>query len=111
MACISKRVDTGQGLTAALQDFAPDVILSDFSLPQFDGMSALQIAKQLAPGIPFVFLSGTIGEERAIDALRAGAVDYVLKENMARLPPAVKRAISEAAAKADQARQRRRSRA
>ncbi len=105
VACISKRVDTGQGLTAALQDFAPDVILSDFSLPQFDGMSALQIAKQLAPGIPFVFLSGTIGEERAIDALRAGAVDYVLKENMARLPPAVKRAISEAAAKADQARQ------
>jgi diguanylate cyclase (GGDEF)-like protein len=105
VSCVSQRVDTEQALTDALRDFAPDVILSDFSLPQFDGMSALRVARQLAPGIPFVFLSGTIGEERAIDALRAGAVDYVLKENMARLAPAVQRALSEAAAKADQARQ------
>ena len=105
IACEWRRVETGPALTQALKEFAPDIILSDFSLPQFDGMSALRIAQAHSPQIPFMFLSGTIGEERAIEALRAGAVDYVLKENMARLAPAVKRAISEAAAGAERIRQ------
>ncbi len=98
LACTSHRVETEKSLIEALRDFKPDVILSDFSLPQFDGLSALNTAHRHAPHVPFIFVSGTIGEERAINALRAGAVDYVLKENLARLAPAVKRAISEAEA-------------
>ncbi|MEO6186905.1 MAG: diguanylate cyclase, partial [Steroidobacteraceae bacterium] len=105
IACEWRRVETGPTLTDALAEFAPDIILSDFSLPHFDGMAALRIAQAQAPMVPFVFLSGTIGEERAIDALRAGAVDYVLKENLARLAPAVKRAIAEAAANVTRIRQ------
>jgi diguanylate cyclase (GGDEF)-like protein len=105
MACSSQRVDTEPALIAALQAFDPHLILSDFSLPQFDGMSALRIVRERAPHVPFLFVSGTIGEERAINALHAGAVDYVLKENLARLEPAVRRALSEAAANADRIRQ------
>ncbi|HEV7138164.1 MAG TPA: EAL domain-containing protein, partial [Steroidobacteraceae bacterium] len=81
---------------AALRELRPDIVLSDFSLPQFDGMSALAIAGAEVPETPFIFVSGTIGEERAIEALRHGAVDYVLKSNLARLAPVVKRALAEA---------------
>ena len=84
-------------MRAALAAELPDVILSDFSLPQFDGVSALAIARQVAPDVPFIFLSGTIGEERAIEALKSGAVDYVLKSNPKRLVPAVARALEDAA--------------
>lgn len=105
LACVWQRVETEQALIAALVEFEPDIILSDFSLPRFDGMSALRIATQQAPHVPFLFVSGTIGEERAINALRAGAVDYVLKENLARLVPAVRRALAEAAVKAERIRQ------
>jgi len=103
--CVWRRVETEQELVAALAEFEPTVILSDFSLPQFDGMSALGIARVHAPGIPFIFLSGTIGEETAIEALHAGAVDYVLKENLARLAPALRRAIHEAAARLERQKQ------
>jgi diguanylate cyclase (GGDEF)-like protein len=97
LRCITQRVDTEPTLRAALQQSIPDVILSDFTLPQFGGLAALEIAQELAPEVPFIFLSGTIGEERAIDALRRGAVDYVLKENIARLAPAVRRALADVA--------------
>lgn len=103
--CISRRVETGPDLIAALHEFAPSVILSDFSLPEFDGLSALRTAREHAPQVPFIFVSGTIGEERAIGALRAGAADYVLKENLARLVPAVERAIGDAEAEAQRVRQ------
>lgn len=106
--CDWLRVQTGPELVAALDDFQPDVILSDFSLPQFDGMEALLISRTRAAQVPFLFLSGTIGEERAIHALHSGAVDYVLKDNLARLAPAVQRgalADAEAAARAERARQ------
>jgi diguanylate cyclase (GGDEF)-like protein len=103
--CEWRRVETEEGLVSALHDFSPHLILSDFSLPQFDGMSALRISQQEAPQVPFLFLSGTIGEERAIQALHAGAMDYVLKENLARLVPAIRRAVNEAAAKSERARQ------
>jgi diguanylate cyclase (GGDEF)-like protein len=83
-------------LRKALQERTPSFILSDFSLPGFDGMAALAIATTVAPDVPFIFLSGTIGEERAIEALHRGAVDYVLKSNPKRLVPAVKRALAEA---------------
>ncbi|HLF11824.1 MAG TPA: diguanylate cyclase, partial [Gammaproteobacteria bacterium] len=78
---------------AALAEFTPQVILSDFSLPRFDGLSALKIARAEAPAVPFIFVSGTIGEERAIEALQGGASDYVLKENLRRLVPAIRNAI------------------
>src|SRR5690606_1015421 len=105
LACEWRRVETEQALIEGLHDFNPELILSDFSLPQFDGMSALRVARENAPRVPFVFLSGTIGEERAIQALRAGAVDYVLKENLARLGPAIQRALDEAEARRERDRQ------
>jgi len=83
-------------MRSALRDGLPDLILSDFSLPGFDGMSALAIARVEAADVPFIFLSGTIGEERAIEALKCGAIDYVLKSNPIRLVPAIKRALAEA---------------
>lgn len=95
-SCNWKRVDTEDGLKQALCGRRPDLVLSDFTLPGFDGISALEIVRELAPDIPFIFLSGTIGEERAIDALQRGAHDYVLKTNLARLAPAVRRALSDA---------------
>ena len=94
--CRYRIVTREDELRAALQERTPSFILSDFSLPGFDGMSALATATQVAPDVPFIFLSGTIGEERAIEALRRGAVDYVLKSNPMRLVPAVKRALAEA---------------
>src|SRR4030088_536107 len=88
--------DTEQGFVTALREFCPDVILSDFSMPGFDGMAALALARDLAPDTPFVFVSGTLGEEYAIRALKNGATDYVLKTNLVRLPAAVERALAEA---------------
>lgn len=98
--CVHIRTDTEPNFRAALARFRPHIILSDFSLPGFDGLTALKIATTEAPDIPFIFLSGTIGEERAIEALRRGAVDYVLKTNSARLVPAVRRALREVSERA-----------
>ncbi len=94
--CVCTRVETEEQFGAALRERTFDIILSDFSLPQFDGMSALRIASLEHPEIPFIFVSGTLGEERAIEALRCGAIDYVLKSNLKRLVPAVSRALREA---------------
>ena len=96
---VMRRVDTEEGMRSALREFSPQIILSDFTLPRFDGLRALETARECAPEVPFLFLSGTIGEERAIEALHRGAVDYVLKTNLARLGPAVKRARREAEAR------------
>ena len=87
------RVASGQALQAALEDFAPDIILSDYSMPGFGGHDALEIVMQRRPQTPFVYVSGTIGEERAIEALQRGASDYVLKENLRRLPAAIERSL------------------
>ena len=94
---IAHRVDTERDLEETLADSRPDLILSDYNLPDFSGGRALQIAAMRCANVPFIFVSGTIGEERAIEALRHGAVDYVLKDNLARLGPAVRRALREAA--------------
>ena len=88
-------VDTEDAFRRALAEFRPQVILSDFSMPHFDGMWALSLARELAPEVPFIFVSGTMGEEYAVRALKNGAVDYVLKGNLARLPVAVERALQE----------------
>jgi diguanylate cyclase (GGDEF)-like protein/PAS domain S-box-containing protein len=97
-------VDSEESFSRALREFSPDVILSDFSMPGFDGMAALALARELVPDVPFVFVSGTIGEEYAIRALKNGATDYVLKSNLLRLPATVERAIAEARARREKRR-------
>ena len=91
-----RRVETESDLRRECIDFAPDIVLSDFAMPQFDGLSALRIVRELLPHLPFIFVSGTIGEETAIESLRSGANDYVLKTNLPRLPTAVRRALQDA---------------
>jgi PAS domain S-box-containing protein len=88
-------VDDEPGFRAALENSDPDVILSDNNLPDFDGVSALRIARVLAPSTPFIFVSGSIGEERAVETLREGATDYVLKDRLSRLGSAIVRALAE----------------
>ncbi len=95
----SRRVEREADFRRELGEFQPHVILSDFNMPQFDGMHALVIARETVPDIPFIFVSGTLGEDYAIRALKNGASDYVLKSNLVRLPPSVERAVSEAAAR------------
>src|SRR5882724_10243690 len=95
LRCDGRRVETEAAFRLQLEDYRPDVILSDFSMPHFDGMQALAIAAQDYSRIPFIFVSANLGEEYAVRALKNGATDYVLKSNLIRLPSAVERAISE----------------
>jgi two-component system, NarL family, sensor histidine kinase UhpB len=80
----------------ALAGAQPDLVLADYTLPGFDGLAALKIALEQAPHVPFIFVSGSLGEERAIEALKSGATDYVLKDRLQRLPAVVNRALTEA---------------
>ena len=73
----------------------PDIILSDFNLPGFDGFDALKIAAETAPEIPFLFVTGAVGEEMAVITLKSGAKDFILKNNLDRLLPAINRALEE----------------
>jgi PAS domain S-box-containing protein len=86
-------VDNRDDFIAALRDSPPDVILSDYALPGFDGMSALRLARQYVPSTPFIIVTGSINEEIAVDCMRAGAADYLLKNNLARIGPAIEAAI------------------
>ena len=86
--------------TAALERGTPDLILADFTMPGSSGASALALAQEKCPEVPFLFVSRTIGEERAIESFKSGATDYVLKERLERLLPAVRRALREAAERA-----------
>src|SRR3989454_11472293 len=91
------RVQDEADLKHALRSSKPQAVLSDFSMPGFDGIQALRVVREMTPGVPFIFVSGTIGEERAIEAIRFGATDYVLKNNLQRLGTPVRRALSESA--------------
>lgn len=82
--------------TNLLTEFKPDIILSDFNLPTFDGLKALEIAKSTVPNTPFIFVTGTLGEEVAVEAIRSGATDFIVKNRIENLPPAVVRALREA---------------
>src|SRR5256885_2005277 len=93
--CETVRVDSRFDYMAALEQGHWDLILSDNTLPSYDGLSALADARAKCPDVPFVFVSGTLGEEVAIEALKLGATDYVLKQRLSRLKPALKRALRE----------------
>src|ERR1700676_3865505 len=96
VVCEVTRVDTQAALVASLEQGGIDLILADYSLPSFDGISALKFAMKACPDVPFIFVSGTLGEEVAIEALKIGAIDYVLKTRLSRLVPSVLRALREA---------------
>src|SRR2546427_12554886 len=92
----SRRVQTESDFRRELDEFQPHLVISDFSMPQFSGPKALAIARESRADIPFIFISGTIGENVAVDMMKAGANDYVMKNNLARLVPALKRELREA---------------
>jgi signal transduction histidine kinase len=94
---IYERVETAEEMTRALRDGQWDVILSDFMMPGFTGLDALQIAQQFELEIPFIIVSGSIGEDLAVQAMRSGAHDYLMKDRMARLGAAVDRELKESA--------------
>jgi PAS domain S-box-containing protein len=99
-----RRVETRPDFERAVREECPDLILADYSLPAFDGMAALEIARAGCPEVPFLFVSGAIGEERAIESLKGGATDYVLKHRLDRLVPSVRRALREAEERAERRR-------
>jgi DNA-binding NtrC family response regulator len=101
LLCEVVRVQTRAEFVSALEDRRVDLILADYSLPSFDGISALKIALGARPDLPFIFVSATLGEEVAIEALKIGATDYVLKTKLSRLVPAVQRAMREAEERAE----------
>src|SRR5947207_8676008 len=92
----TKRVDSKSAFLQELEHNPPDLILSDHGLPSFDGFTALAIARDKCPEVPFIFVTGSLGEEMTIATFESGAADYVLKNRMARLVPAVQRALREA---------------
>jgi PAS domain S-box-containing protein len=91
--------DTEGAFRRELDEFVPEAIISDYSMPRFDGKTAFRIALERAPEIPFLFVSGTLGEDCAIQALKQGAADYLLKEDLERLPSAFLHALDEADAR------------
>jgi len=93
------RVEKESDFVSALRNANWDIILADFRLPGFDAFAALRISREICPDVPFICLSGTIGEETAIDLIKSGAVDYVLKDRLARLPIAINRALQDASEK------------
>src|SRR3989454_1734116 len=94
--CDVTRVDTQADFFASIEHGGFDLILTDYTLPSFDGLSALKIALEKCPDVPFIFVSGTLGEEVAIEALKIGATDYILKQRLSRIVPSVHRALREA---------------
>ncbi len=103
LSVISCRVESEAQLRRVLPEFRPSVILSDYELPGFNGQAALKVVRELDTSVPFLFVSGKMNEEVAIGTLQRGAVDYIFKNNLARLGPAVVRAVKEAAMRGQEA--------
>ena len=88
-------VDNRKDFLDGLKSFKPDIIISDYSLPQFDGMNALLLRNEITPLTPFIIVTGSVNEEVAVECMKAGADDYVIKEHLTRLPFAVKEALEQ----------------
>src|ERR1700719_4383215 len=101
ISCHVTRVETEADFVASLEQGGFDLILADYTLPSFDGLSALKIAQRDWPHLPLIFVSGTLGEEVAIEALKIGATDYVFKTRLSRIVPSVRRALREAEERID----------
>jgi PAS domain S-box-containing protein len=101
IGCQVTRVETEADFIASLEQGGFDLILADYTLPSFDGLSALKIAQQKWPHLPLIFVSGTLGEEVAIEALKIGATDYIFKTRLSRIVPSVQRALREAEERID----------
>jgi len=99
--CAMTRVETETDFTSTLEKGGVDLVLADYTLPSFDGLSALEIVQKNWPSMPLIFVSGTLGEEVAIEALKKGATDYVFKTRLTRLAPSVQRALREAGERSD----------
>src|SRR5258706_1549201 len=93
---VSVRVETASAMAAVLPNDVWDVILCDYSMPEFTALAALNLVKEMKIDVPFIVISGTIGEALAVEAMRAGAHDYLIKTNLARLVPVIEREINEA---------------
>ncbi len=93
---ISEIVQTKEVFANALQDFKPGLILSDYSLPSFDGLTAFHIKQKNNPDVPFIIVSGTIGEENAVELIKIGVTDYALKDKLFTLSPKIIRALKDA---------------
>jgi C4-dicarboxylate-specific signal transduction histidine kinase len=110
IACELTRVEAEGEFRTVLRRGGFDLILADYTLPAFDGLSALRIVRHQLADVPFIFVSGTLGEEVAIDALKMGATDYVFKTRLSRLAPAIQRAMREAGERVELSEQRERLR-
>src|ERR1044071_2286328 len=96
VAHVSKCVSTRDEFLAALSEFKPDLVLADYKLPEINGTEALSISHKQYPHLPFILVTGALGEELAVDTIKRGATDYILKDRLSRLAPAVQRAMQEA---------------
>ena len=94
MSVLTERVDSREAFTQALREFAPDVVLSDHSLAQFDARAALEVMQSIRPAAALIVLAGVLNEKTAAAFVRAGAEDFVLKSNLDRLAPAIEAAVS-----------------
>jgi DNA-binding NtrC family response regulator len=92
---LARRVETADAMLAALEEQEWDIIIADYTMPQFSGLAALRLYKGKELDIPFILVSGTVGEEEAVGAMKAGAHDYLLKDNLVRLVPAIQRELRE----------------
>ncbi|WP_207514002.1 hybrid sensor histidine kinase/response regulator [Longitalea luteola] len=93
--CIPRIVETKEQFGKALHEFCPDIILSDYSLPGFDGVSAFRMKQEMCPDVPFIIVSGTIGEENAVELIKNGVTDYAIKDKLFTVIPKIKRALKE----------------
>lgn len=100
----ASRADTPEEFLRKITERAPDLILSDFAMPRFDGLRALSIAKQVQPNVPFILVTGSLNEETAVECMKAGAEDYVLKDHLGRLGPATRGALEKARMRAEKER-------
>jgi len=100
----ARRVDTRESFLREIDEFEPDLILSDYTRPRFDGMAALALARERAPSVPFLIVTGSVNEETAVGCMKAGATDYLLKSNLARIGPAIEEALARVRARNEKAR-------